>query len=141
MSPSPEAARADRPPTAEAPAPVPVTSPPACLRSIGLVIQKDAVLEWRSRARVNATIFFAIMTLLLFSFAVGPHQSLLVRNAPGFLWLAIFLSSTMSLGESMRLESENDATGRPAPLARRPAVNLPRQGHRQHASSSSGCRS
>lgn len=78
-------------------------------RSIGLVIRKDIVLEWRSRARVNATVFFAIMTLLLFSFAVGPHQAMLTRNAPGFLWLTIFLSSVLSLGESMRLESENDA--------------------------------
>lgn len=79
------------------------------LRSIALVLQKDAMLEWRSRVRLNATIFFAVMTLLLFSFAVGPHQSLLSRNAPGFLWLAIFLASVLSLGESMRIESENDA--------------------------------
>jgi heme exporter protein B len=78
-------------------------------RAVWLVVQKDAVLEWRSRARLNATIFFAVMTLLLFSFAVGPHHSLLTRNAPGFLWLAIFLASVLSLGESMRIESENDA--------------------------------
>lgn len=78
-------------------------------RSILLVIHKDIVLEWRSRARLNATLFFAIMTLLLFSFAVGPHQSLLTRNAPGFLWLAVFLASVLSLGESMRIESDNDA--------------------------------
>jgi heme exporter protein B len=117
VSRSPEAARDARsttqgkPGVAQQPSarpPVP-PEPTGLLRSIWLVIQKDAVLEWRSRARVNATIFFAIMTLLLFSFAVGPHQSLLQRNAPGFLWLAIFLSSTMSLSESMRLESENDA--------------------------------
>lgn len=119
MSRSPQPAR-DAKPTAQANddtqgkpaaagAPEPRPHEAGLLRQIWLVIQKDAVLEWRSRARVNATIFFAIMTLLLFSFAVGPHQSLLQRNAPGFLWLAIFLSSTMSLGESMRLESENDA--------------------------------
>jgi heme exporter protein B len=107
VSSSPQAALASAPTPDRAG--TPRHAPAGLLRSIALVIQKDAVLEWRSRARVNATIFFAIMTLLLFSFAVGPHQSLLVRNAPGFLWLAIFLSSTMSLGESMRLESENDA--------------------------------
>ncbi len=103
-APTPEAAPAPRPAVERTP-----NRPAGLLRSMALVIQKDAVLEWRSRARVNATIFFAIMTLLLFSFAVGPHQQLLQRNAPGFLWLAIFLASTLSLGESMRLESENDA--------------------------------
>ena len=98
------------------PAPMPPPHAPAqrharvgVWRAIGLVIQKDAIVEWRSRARLNATIFFAVMTLLLFSFAVGPHQALLSRNAPGFFWLAIFLASVLSLGESMRLESENDA--------------------------------
>ena len=35
-------------------------------------------------------VFFAILTLLLFSFAMGPNHKLLVQTAPGFLWLAIF---------------------------------------------------
>jgi heme exporter protein B len=95
----PAVARNDSPPRTRA----------GVVRSIGLVIRKDAVIEWRSRVRLNATVFFAIMTLLLFSFAVGPQQQLLARNAPGFLWLAIFLASVLSLGESMRLESENEA--------------------------------
>jgi heme exporter protein B len=74
-----------------------------------LIVRKDLLLEWRGRTRVNATVFFAVMTLLLFSFAVGPHQTMLTRNAPGFLWLSIFLASVLSLGESMRLENDNDA--------------------------------
>jgi len=85
------------------------TRTPGLLRSIYIVAKKDIVLEWRSRARLNATLFFAIMTLLLFSFAAGPHQNLLARNAPGYLWLAIFLASVLSLSESMRIEAENDA--------------------------------
>jgi len=73
------------------------------------IIRKDFLLEWRGRARINATIFFAILTLLLFSFAVGPHHAILEQNAPGYLWLAIFLSSIMSLSESQRLDNENGA--------------------------------
>jgi heme exporter protein B len=73
------------------------------------VIRKDLLLEWRGRARINATVFFALMTLLLFSFAVGPDSTILTRNAPGYLWLGILLSSVLSLGESFRLEAENAA--------------------------------
>jgi len=78
-------------------------------RAILALIAKDVTLEWRSRARINATLFFSIMTLLLFSFAAGPRPKLLVANAPGYLWLALVLSSTLALGESMRVEAENDA--------------------------------
>jgi len=87
----------------------PLESRPGVLRSTLAVIRKDLRLEWRGRARATATIFFAVLTLLLFSFAMGPHHQLLIRAAPGFLWLAIFLASVMSLSESMRLESENEA--------------------------------
>ncbi|MBN1962895.1 MAG: heme exporter protein CcmB [Deltaproteobacteria bacterium] len=78
-------------------------------RHLFLIARKDIVLEWRSRARISATVFFAIITLLLFSFAIGPNLNSLSQNAPGFFWLAIFLSSVLSLGESMRIENENSA--------------------------------
>lgn len=73
------------------------------------IIRKDLLLEWRGRARLNATLFFAVMTLLLFSFAVGPKEKMLAQNAGGYLWLGILLSSVLSLGESFRIEKENEA--------------------------------
>lgn len=78
-------------------------------RSLLVVVAKDLRLEWRGRARVNATVFFALLVLLLFSFAMGPDHELHARTAPGFLWLGIFMASVMSLGESMRNELQNDA--------------------------------
>jgi len=83
--------------------------PLGMLAATWAIMRKDLLLEWRGRARVNATIFFAVLTLLLFSFAVGPYHNLLAQNAPGYLWLAILLSSVLSLGESQRIESENAA--------------------------------
>lgn len=73
------------------------------------IIAKDLLLEWRARARINATAFFAVVTLLLFSFAVGPAHTILVRNAAGYLWLAVLLASTLSLAEAFRVENDNDA--------------------------------
>jgi heme exporter protein B len=74
---------------------------------LGALLYKELLLEWRTRARVNALIFFALATLLLFSFALGPDTTLLRKNAPGYLWLALLFSSVISLGESFRVEQEN----------------------------------
>ncbi|KAK1548274.1 hypothetical protein Q3G72_009771 [Acer saccharum] len=79
------------------------------VRQLFAVMEKDARLEWRARARLNAVLCFAVLSLFLFSFAVGPQQVLLSRLAPGFLWLALLLSSVLSLGESMRQDIEHDA--------------------------------
>ncbi|QAT84445.1 heme exporter protein CcmB [Corallococcus coralloides] len=88
-------------------------SPPNAKRRPGLLtttlvlLRKDLLIEWRTRARLNALVFFAMATLLLFSFALGPDTKLLERNAGGYLWLAILFASVLSLGESFRVETEN----------------------------------
>ncbi|HVP60893.1 MAG TPA: heme exporter protein CcmB [Myxococcaceae bacterium] len=80
---------------------------PGLLASTWVLFRKDLLLEWRSRARVNALLFFSLATLLLFSFALGPDTALLRRNAGGYLWLALLLASVLALGESFRVEREN----------------------------------
>ncbi|WP_338865851.1 heme exporter protein CcmB [Myxococcus stipitatus] len=82
-------------------------------RPIGLIratltlLRKDLLIEWRTRARLNAIVFFAMATLLMFSFALGPDTRLLEKNAGGYFWLAVLFASVLSLGESFRVESEN----------------------------------
>jgi heme exporter protein B len=82
---------------------------PSGLHHVVALVRKDIRLEWRGRARINATLFFALVTLLMFSFAVGPNHAMLARHAAGYLWLAIFLASVLALGESLRVEGENGA--------------------------------
>lgn len=77
------------------------------LRATFLIIHKDLLIEWRTRARLNALVFFALATLLMFSFALGPDTVALRRNAAGYLWLGILFASVLSLGESFRIETEN----------------------------------
>ena len=83
--------------------------PVGVLRASWILFRKDLLIEWRTRSRLNALIFFAFATLLLFSFALGPDTRLLQRNAGGYLWLALLFSSILSLGESFRVEMENSA--------------------------------
>lgn len=74
-----------------------------------IVLRKDLLLSWRGRARIVAMLSFAVVTLMLFSFAVGPNAETLARHAGGYLWLALLLSSVLSLGESFQLELEDSA--------------------------------
>lgn len=74
-----------------------------------IVLKKDLLIEWRTRARLNALLFFALITMLLFWFASSADPALLKRNAAGYLWLAILFASILSLGESFRIEAENAA--------------------------------
>lgn len=73
------------------------------------VLRKDLLQQWRARARLGAVGAFGIVTLLLFSFANGPDTTMLRANAAGYLWLALLLCSTLSLGESFRIEAQNGA--------------------------------
>lgn len=73
------------------------------------VIRKDLLLEWRGRTRLLSVLLFGVVTLLLFSFAVGPDSVALKASAAGFLVLALLLSSTLGLSESFRVEQEQHA--------------------------------
>lgn len=89
----------------------PASAVPGALTRIAratlVVLGKDLLIEWRTRARLNALLFFSLATLLLFSFALGPDTALLRKNAGGYLWLAVLFASVLSLGESFRVETEN----------------------------------
>lgn len=89
--------------------PTVIDTAPGLWRSLTTIIHKDLLLEWRAKSRLNATLFFALLTLLLFSFAVGPDHRTLSRNAPGYIWLAMLLASVLSLSESLRVEWDNHA--------------------------------
>jgi heme exporter protein B len=78
-------------------------------RQIAAIIGKDLLLEWRGRSRFLSVVLFGVVTLLLFSFAVGPDSVALRAAAAGFLVLALLLSSTLGLAESFRMEQEQRA--------------------------------
>jgi heme exporter protein B len=72
-------------------------------------LHKELLLQWRTRAQAIAVFVFGATSLLLFSFAIGPNAAALRQHAAGFLWLAILLSSTLTLNESYHAEMENHA--------------------------------
>lgn len=82
---------------------------PGLIATTLLILRKDLLIEWRTKARLNALLFFAISTLLLFSFALGPDTKLLRVSSAAYLWLALLFASVLALGESFRVERENGA--------------------------------
>ncbi len=79
------------------------------VRQALVLVRKDLLLEWRGRSRFLSVVLFGVVTLLLFSFALGPDSAALQAAAAGFLVLALLLSSTLGLAESFRLEQEERA--------------------------------
>lgn len=72
-------------------------------------LRKELLLQWRTRAQAMAVFVFGATSLLLFSFSIGPNAAALRQYAAGFLWLAVLLSSTLTLNESYQAEMENRA--------------------------------
>jgi heme exporter protein B len=72
-------------------------------------IRKELLLQWRTRGQLVAVFVFGAASLLLFSFAIGPNAEALRTFSAGFIWLALLLSSTLTLSESFHSEMENRA--------------------------------
>src|SRR5262245_33794909 len=95
------------------------------LRQVALLLWKDVLVEVRAKELVYATIFFAAVVLLIFSFAFLGGERPSVDVAAGVLWVAIALSGTLAIGRAFEREREGD-TLRALILspAARPAVYL-----------------
>ena len=73
-----------------------------------IVLWKDVVTERRSKATLNALLFFSLLLLFLFQFTLGGDRERLVQALPGLLWLGFVLSGLVGLGRTFLLEREND---------------------------------
>lgn len=72
-------------------------------------IRKELLLRYRARASFFSTLAFGAISLLLFSFGIGPNAALLRPLASAFLWLALLMASTISLNDSFNDEMRDGA--------------------------------
>lgn len=73
------------------------------------IARKDIATEWRTRSNFNAVVFLAVLTLLLFGFALGPDTGALREAAAGILWLTVLFSGVLAFNRSYELELEGGA--------------------------------
>jgi heme exporter protein B len=68
-------------------------------------VAKDLRLEWRSRDVFNSMMFFALIVVVVFSFAFEREDSRPVMG--GLIWIAFLFSTTMALNQSWARELRN----------------------------------
>lgn len=73
-----------------------------------IVLWKDVLTERRSKATLNALLFFSLLLLFVFQFTLGADHERLVSALPGLLWLGFVLSGLVGLGRTFLAEREND---------------------------------
>ena len=69
-------------------------------------LAKDLRLEWRSKDAINAMLFFALLVVVVFSFAFDLTSEE-KRLTGGLVWVAFLFSTTMAVNQSWARELQN----------------------------------
>jgi len=78
------------------------------LRQSLTIAAKDLRSEWRTKEALNSSVAFALVILLLFSFAFEPTEEQTRQIAGGLLWLAFAFAGALILNRSFARELPND---------------------------------
>ena len=74
-------------------------------RDAWLVAAKDLRIELRSRVALWQVLPVAVLSLVLYAFALGPGRAALAAAAPGLFWLAVLFSTVLAVQRSFAIES------------------------------------
>ena len=77
-------------------------------RAVAILLGKELRGELRSRELLNTTLIFALIVVVLFSFAFDPTAAEARRFGPGLLWIAFLFAGTLMLNPSFAREQAND---------------------------------
>jgi heme exporter protein B len=80
----------------------------AFLRLVGVIMVKDLRAELRTKEAVNASLSFALVVLVLFSFAFDPDEDTMRLMSGGLLWIVFAFAGTLLLNRSFARELPND---------------------------------
>lgn len=67
------------------------------LNVLKCIVRRDLLLAFRRRSDVFSMVSFFIIVVSLFPLGVGPEPAMLTTMAPGILWVAALLASTLAL--------------------------------------------
>jgi heme exporter protein B len=70
-----------------------------------LVAGKDLRIELRSRVALWQVLPVAVLSLVLYAFALGPVRQTLASAAPGLFWLAVLFSTVLATQRSFAIEA------------------------------------
>ena len=78
------------------------------VRQVATIMTKDLRAELRTKEAVNASLSFALVVLLLFSFAFDPSEETTREISGGLLWIVFAFAGTLLLNRSFARELGND---------------------------------
>src|SRR6201997_5769783 len=89
------------------------------LRATSILLAKELRLEFRKRELLTATLVFALIIVVFFSFAFDPTPADSRRYGPGLLWIAFLFAGSLMLNPSFAREQSNETLDalRMAPIA------------------------
>ena len=76
------------------------------LKAIFAIVRKDLLAEFRSREILSAMILFALLSVLIFSFALELNRTAEKEVVSGVLWVTIIFASILGLNRSLANERE-----------------------------------
>jgi heme exporter protein B len=77
-------------------------------RQVLVVTFKDLRAEFRTKEAINASLAFALVILLIFSFAFDPEAETTRAISGGLLWIVFAFAGTLILNRSFAREVPND---------------------------------
>jgi heme exporter protein B len=75
--------------------------------TVRAIIRKDLQAEFRSRELVGTMLMFALLSILVFSFALELDRIAREEAISGVLWVTLIFASVLGLNRSMALERDN----------------------------------
>jgi heme exporter protein B len=70
-------------------------------------LTKDIRLEWRSKDAINGMLFFALLVVVIFSFAFDPTAEESREMAGGLIWMAFLFAAIVALNQTWARELRN----------------------------------
>ena len=77
-------------------------------RAAAIIVAKEVRAEFRARELLNTTLIFALVVVVMFSFAFDPTAAESRRFGPGLLWIALLFAGSLMLQPSFAREHAND---------------------------------
>lgn len=77
------------------------------MNKIWAIFRKDLLIELRTKDTLNSMLFFGIVVLVIFNFAMEALRDSIRPAVPGILWVAFVFSGTLGLNRMFAAEKEN----------------------------------
>jgi len=77
------------------------------MSKVWAVFRKDLLVELRTKDTLNSMLFFGIVVLVIFNFALESLRESIRPAVPGILWVAFAFSGTLGLNRMFASEKEN----------------------------------